>query len=91
MAEDRRRVALMLQGYRDLIERFASGEISADVFEHDFMNRFKSDPNQVVGDEFDVLDRLLADVDEYVDDLVIRRDTGGISGEDLRERAKSGL
>ncbi|MCP9274035.1 colicin immunity domain-containing protein [Mycolicibacterium arenosum] len=89
MAEHREHVALMLQGYRDLIERFISGEISADVFERDYMKHFKSDPNQIVGDEFDVLDRLFADIDEYVDDPVIRQDTGGISGEELRERAQA--
>lgn len=89
MAEDRQRVALMLQRYRDLIERFASGEISADAFERDYMNRFKTDPHQVVGDEFDVLDQLFADVDDYVGDPVIRQDTGGISGEELRKRAQA--
>lgn len=89
MTEERQRVERMLQGYRDLIKRFTSGGISAEVFEHDFLERFKNDPNQVVGDEFDVLDELFADVDEYVDDPITRQDTGGISGEELRERAQA--
>ena len=37
-------VALMLDNYRDLIGSFATGEISADVFERDFLARFKNDP-----------------------------------------------
>ena len=46
----------MLEGYRDLIRRFAIGEISADEFETDYPTRFKDDPNQVIGEEFDILD-----------------------------------
>ncbi|MBJ7336658.1 colicin immunity domain-containing protein [Mycolicibacterium sp.] len=78
----------MLENYRDIIGSFVSGEISADTFETDFLARFKRDPNQVVGDEFDVLDGLFADVDDYVSDPILRRDTGGLSGEELRARAR---
>ena len=62
----------MLEGYRDLIRRFAIGEISADEFETDYLARFKDDPNQVVGEEFDILDELFADVDDYVSDPTLR-------------------
>ena len=81
-------VSRMLENYRGLIRRFAIGEISADAFEVDFLARFKQDPNQVVGDEFDVLDELFADVDDYVGDPILRRSTGGIDGEELRARAR---
>jgi hypothetical protein len=46
----------MLTNYRDLMYRFVIGEISADEFETDYPTRFKDDPNQVIGEEFDILD-----------------------------------
>ena len=81
-------VARMLENYRDIIRSFVTGEISADVFEIDFLARFKRDPNQVVGDEFDALDGLFADVDNYVSDPSLRKTTGGLSCEELRARAR---
>jgi hypothetical protein len=77
----------MLEGYRDLVRRFVIGDISADEFEPDYLARFKDDPNQVMGQEFDILDELFADVDNYVSDPALRESTGGISGEELRARA----
>lgn len=88
MAEDGDAVSRMLENYRNLIHRFAIGEISADEFEVDYLARFKDDPDQVVGDAFDVLDELFADVDEYVSDPTLRGNSGGISGEELRRRAR---
>jgi hypothetical protein len=81
-------VSRMLERYRDLIHRFVIGEISADEFETDYLARFKDDPNQVIGEEFDILDELFADVDDYVSDPTLRESTGGISGEQLRARAR---
>ena len=81
-------VSRMLEHYRDLIRRFVIGEISADAFETDYLARFKDDPNQVIGEEFDILDGLFADVDDYVSDPTLRETTGGISGEELRARAR---
>ena len=79
----------MLEGYRDLIRSFTGGGISADEFETSYLSQFKDDPNQVTGDEFDVLDGLFADVDAYVSDPTLRASAGGISGEELRERARA--
>jgi Bacterial self-protective colicin-like immunity len=81
-------VSRMLETYRDLIHRFVIGEISADEFEADYLARFKDDPNQVIGEEFDILDELFADVDDYVSDPTLRESTGGVSGEELRARAR---
>lgn len=78
----------MLETYRDLIHRFIIDDISADEFETAYLRRFKDDPNQVIGDEFDVSDKLFADVDEYVSDPTLRNTTGGISGDELRDRAR---
>jgi len=88
MTQDRAIVSRMLENYRELIGRFVHSEMSADAFETQFMNRFTSDIHQVVGDEFDVLDGLFADVDDYVADPGLRAQTSGISGEELRARAR---
>src|SRR4051794_21311542 len=63
-------VSRMLETYRDLIRRFVIGDISADEFETDYLVLFKDDPNQVTGEEFDILDGLFADVDDYVSDPI---------------------
>ena len=81
-------VARMLDTYRDLIRRFVIGDVSADQFESDYLAQFKDDPNQVAGDDFDILDELFSDVDDYVNEPALRRSAGGISGEELRTRAR---
>jgi hypothetical protein len=78
----------MLINYRDLVRRFVIGKFRADDFETDYLARFKDDPNQVIGEEFDILDELFADVDDYVSDPTLRESTGGIGGEELRARAR---
>ena len=88
MREGDASVSQMLATYRDLIRRFVIGEISADEFETDYLARFKDDPNQVTGEEFNILDGLFADVDDYVGDPILRESTAGISGEELRARAR---
>jgi hypothetical protein len=88
MSEVGASVSRMLEQYRDLIRRFVIGDISADEFEADYLARFKDDPNQVIGEEFDILDELFADVDDYVRDPTLRESTGGISDEELRARAR---
>lgn len=89
MSKDDASVTRMLETYRDGIWRFAFGDASADDFESDYLARFKSDANQVVGVEFDVLDELFADVDDYLSDPTLRAATGGISGDELRSRARN--
>jgi hypothetical protein len=88
MSEEDASVSRMLETYRDLIHRFVTGEVSADEFEADYLARFKGDPNQVIGEEFDILDGLFADVDDYLSDPTLRASAGGISGEELRARAR---
>ena len=88
MSEVDSSVSRMLEQYRDLIRRFVIGDISADEFETDYLARFKDDPNQVIGEEFDILDELFANVDDYVSDPALRESAGGISGEELRARAR---
>ena len=81
-------VVAMLNGYKPIIERFVAGEISATQFEDEFLTYFKADSNQVPGGDFDVLDALFADVDEYVDDPTLRAEVGGLDENELRNRAR---
>ena len=80
-------VTRMLDTYEPIIQRFICGDSSADRFESSFLSYFTNDKNQVVGDEFEVLDRLFADVDEYVGDPHLRAAAGGIDEDELRSRA----
>ena len=80
MSEVGASVSRMLEQYRELLHRFVIGNISADEFATDYLARFKDEPNQVIGEEFNMLDELFADVDDYVSDPTLRASTGGISG-----------
>ncbi len=52
--------------YIKLLQHFAASKISADEFEQRFIQLFKSDSNlQPTGRGFQILDKLLADVDAY--------------------------
>ena len=54
--------------YIKLLEDFAGSKISADEFERRFLQLFKSDDNLQLGREFQILDKLFADVDAYCSD-----------------------
>lgn len=88
MNEDARSVSRMLAHYRDLIRGFSIGELAPNTFQAEYLTRFKNDPDQVIGREFDVLDELFADADDYVEDPTLRAETGGIDGDELRQRAR---
>jgi hypothetical protein len=88
MSKADKSVSRMLENYRELIRRFAIGALSADEFEKDYLARFKGETDQVNGDEFDILDQLFADVDDYVGDPSLRERASGISGDELRARAR---
>lgn len=78
----------MLENYRNLLRSFSNGEMTANIFEYQYLTRFKNDSDQVTGEEFDVLDVLFALVDDYVEDPQLRAQTGGIGGDELRERVR---
>ncbi|TLG04686.1 hypothetical protein FEK35_19850 [Nocardia cyriacigeorgica] len=89
MAETNDSVGRMLAVYESAIRSFVVGSSSADDFEARFLALFKNDKYQVPGPEFDVLDSLFADVDDYVADPDLRNEVGGIGEQELRERARS--
>lgn len=78
----------MLARYKNPISRFAHGEISASEFESDYLRLFTTDRNQVLGREFNILDRLFSDVDEYTSDPELRSRAGGLNDEELRACAQ---
>ncbi len=89
MADGRADVSRMLAVYEPLLRAFVSGELSADNFEAAYLAKFKQDRSQVPGPEFEVLDGLFADVDDYVADAVLRERAGGLDAEQLRDRARA--
>ena len=76
------------RGVRPIIRRFIRGDLSADEFESRVLSYFKNDKNQVVSEQFEVLDGLFADVDEYVADPRLRAASGGLDEDKLRSRAQ---
>lgn len=54
-----------MEKYIKLLQSFADSKISADQFEQRFLQLFKSDNNLQPGREFQILDKLFADVDAY--------------------------
>jgi hypothetical protein len=89
MPGDQAPVARMLATYRPIMARFLAGESTAEDFEREYLAVFKNDADQVLGDEFDVLDGLFADVDEYVADPRLRARVGGLGDDELRERMRA--
>ncbi|MCA1674485.1 MAG: colicin immunity domain-containing protein [Actinobacteria bacterium] len=89
MSTEKTPVATMLAAYRPIMARFLAGETSAEEFEREYLTTFKNDANQVLGAEFDVLDGLFADVDEYVADPALRAQVGGLGDDELKERVRA--
>lgn len=81
-------VPRMLGSYEPIMKRFIDGDISAQDFEDRYLATFKLDKHQVPGREFDVLDGLFADVDDYVADPALRAEVGGLDDEQLREKVR---
>lgn len=88
MPSDSEKVKIMTVKYKDLISRFINGQISAQEFEDSYLPLFKKDTSQVRSVEFEILDGLFADVDEYVADPELRKRAGGLNDEELRTRAR---
>ncbi len=57
-----------MEKYIKLLQSFADRKISADEFEQRFLQLFKGDNNLQPAREFQILDKLFADVDAYCSD-----------------------
>lgn len=89
MSAENSAVAKMIGRYEEVTRHFIFGQTNADTFENDFLTHFKTDTSQVLSAEFDILDRLFTDVDEYVADPRSRAATGGIDENELCSRANN--
>jgi hypothetical protein len=74
----------MASRYKQLILNFINQEIPAAEFEKSYLSLFKSDRSKVGGEKFNILDKLFADIDAFVDDPELReRVYGGIGADEL--------
>jgi hypothetical protein len=85
----RGQLAQAVEPYEDLLIPFARGEMEADEFEASFQQRYLNDSTLYSDAVFDVFDRFFSDVDEYVADPKVRKETGGLGPVRLRECAVS--
>lgn len=78
----------MTAKYREVIWKFINHQLSAQDFESSYLEIFKHDEDQSLSPEFDVLEALFFDVDDYVADPGLRREVHGLNDEELRHRAR---
>ncbi|GGF98993.1 hypothetical protein GCM10007304_11130 [Rhodococcoides trifolii] len=88
MASTEQSVSAMIESYREIIGSFVSGSTSASEFEAAYLRHFKDDRTQVSGSEYDTLERLFFDVDDYVEDPGLRDGPKDIGPDELRARAR---
>jgi self-protective colicin-like immunity protein len=84
-------VVRALHPHRELIAEFVANQISADAFETLYLTRYLGDQTHWPRELFDVLDRLFAEVDDYVGDDDLRERAGGLDPAGLRECARQAL
>jgi hypothetical protein len=76
-----------LEGYRLLLRRFLSGEITGHEFERLYLDKFKSEDTIWSSEIYEILNELFHDVDAFCDDPAIRN-ADDLSESQLRQRAK---
>jgi hypothetical protein len=84
-----RQVATAIEPYRELLEQFVAGDISADEFEERYLPAYLGDESDRAYDVFLVIDRFFAEVEAYVGEERLRDPASGDLGPDeLRECAR---
>jgi hypothetical protein len=58
--------------YKGLISQFLDGQISAQDFQTSYLRMFKNEADIEIGAEFDILEELFTDTDDYVADPELR-------------------
>lgn len=76
-----------IKEYFELMESFQRGQISAEVFEADYLAMFKADGRLFPESIFRVLNRLFSDVDMFVSDPEIR-EASDLDESQLLERTR---
>lgn len=80
-----------LHRYAVPLRAFVEGRLTAAEFEVLYLAVFKGDDTIHGPPVFNVLDRMFAEVDEYVDDPDLRARAGGTDEAHLREAAAAAL
>ena len=83
--------ATALPKYIAELRAFDKGDVTASDFEAWYLATYLKDPTIWDPWVFDILDRVFADVDEYVDDPELRERAGGLDTEQLRESVRRAL
>jgi hypothetical protein len=76
-----------LTPYRALLQRFVSGDTSAETLEHNFLAQYKRDATNWPEPVFRLLEDFFFDVDDYVADDGLRAQVNGIDAAQLRAKA----
>jgi hypothetical protein len=79
-----------LKRYVKLIEMVVAGEITLNQFEHDYFELFKADETIKEDLEFDILNDLFMDLDNYTSDPALR-DSGDFDDIQMMNRIPTAL
>jgi hypothetical protein len=73
-----------LKPYVHIMNLLIEGRITAYQFQVEYLTMFKNETERIGGEEFDIMQRLFAETDEYTADPELRREAGGVDEEELR-------
>ena len=80
-----------LAPFVNLIRDFTENKLTGTQFETEYNKLFMNDQSPTTDREFEILDGLFADVDDYTSDPELRARVGGLDDDELRARAKRRL
>lgn len=82
--------ARYIQPYIELIENFTNNQINAQQFEKSFLELFKNDSTEFSEKEYEVLNNIFYDVEDFCADPTIR-DKEDLDEQQLKIRSKQHL
>lgn len=82
--------AKYIQPYIELVESFTNIQISAQQFEKSYLEMFKNDSSQFSEREYEVLNNIFYDVEDFCADPTIR-DEDDLDERQLRTKSKKHL
>jgi hypothetical protein len=74
--------------YLDLLNEFLDGKVTARQFQSQFFRVYKNDMREMTRAEFEALDWLFGEVDDYTCYPDIRQEVGGLDDDELLDRAR---
>lgn len=79
-----------IQPYIDLVESFTTNQIDAQQFEKSFLELFKNDSSQFKEKEYEILNSIFYDVEDFCADPIIR-DEEDLDEQQLKTRSEKHL